>query len=93
MGFDKIMIRPQPVGDLKWVRAEHQSLYGTIACDWRQEGNGLTVRVTVPVNTTADVIRFKTIKVGLCLNAEMSWLDRLVPSAARSRSCIPLSLS
>ena len=54
-GFKHAILRPLPVGDLKWARAEHQSLYGTIACDWRQKGNGLAVKVTVPVNTTADV--------------------------------------
>jgi hypothetical protein len=28
--FERIVIRPNPVGDLKWIRAERQSVYGPI---------------------------------------------------------------
>src|SRR5688572_28476403 len=38
------------------------------------------------VSTIAEQQRFRTMKVGFCLNASTSWLE---PSAARSRSCIP----
>ena len=53
--FKHVIIRPQPVGDLKWVNAVHESLYGTIACRWRIEANGLAVNVTIPPNTMAEV--------------------------------------
>ena len=51
--FKRAIIRPQPVGDLTWVKAEHESPYGTIACRWRIEAGKLTVQATVPANTTA----------------------------------------
>jgi alpha-L-rhamnosidase len=53
--FKHIIIRPRPVGDLKWVRARHESPYGTVACQWRREEKSLIVTVTVPPNTTAEV--------------------------------------
>jgi alpha-L-rhamnosidase len=53
--FKHIIIRPRPVGDLTWAVARHESPYGTIACQWRREGKGLTVNVTIPANTTAEV--------------------------------------
>jgi alpha-L-rhamnosidase len=53
--FKHAIIRPRPVGDLTWVKAEHESLYGTIACHWKIDGKKLKVNVTVPVNTTATV--------------------------------------
>jgi alpha-L-rhamnosidase len=53
--FKHTIFRPQPVGDLKWVKARHESMYGTVACEWRIEGDRLTVAVTVPPNTTGEV--------------------------------------
>ncbi len=52
-GFKHIFIRPQPVGDLKWVRAEHDSIYGPIRVAWRKDGRRFALDVTVPVSTTA----------------------------------------
>jgi alpha-L-rhamnosidase len=53
--FKHIIIRPRPVGDLKWASAVHESLYGAIACRWRVEEKGLALSVTIPANTTAEV--------------------------------------
>ncbi len=54
-GFKHIVIRPRPTGDLTWVRAKTESPYGRVASAWRKEGDALTLKVTVPVNTTATV--------------------------------------
>ncbi len=54
-GFKKIIIRPQPVGDLKWVRASYDSVRGTISSEWRQETNRFKLKVRIPANTTATV--------------------------------------
>jgi alpha-L-rhamnosidase len=43
------------VGDLTWVRAEHECPYGTIRSAWRIEDGKLTLDVTVPVSTRATV--------------------------------------
>lgn len=54
-GFKHIVIRPRPTGDLTWVRAKTESPYGPVSSSWRKEGDALTLKVTVPVNTTATV--------------------------------------
>jgi alpha-L-rhamnosidase len=54
-GFKHILMKPQPVGDLKFVRATHRSPYGLIASDWRKEGGSFDWRISVPANTTATV--------------------------------------
>ena len=53
--FKKIIIKPQPVTDLRWAKGSYESMYGTIASDWKKEGNRFTLAVSVPVNTTAEV--------------------------------------
>ncbi|MEI6604208.1 MAG: glycoside hydrolase family 78 protein [Verrucomicrobiota bacterium] len=71
VGFKKIIIKPVPVGDLTWVKAHYDSLYGRIVSNWKREGapstdststrqaglraGKLTMDITIPVNTTATV--------------------------------------
>jgi len=54
-GFKKIIINPQPVGDVSWSRASHDSVRGKIVSDWKRTGNKFTLRVSIPPNTTARV--------------------------------------
>lgn len=54
-GFKRIIIRPHVVGDLTWVKAEHNTMYGMVRSSWKREGDRLTMHVEVPGNTTADV--------------------------------------
>ena len=54
-GFKHIIIRPQPVGDLEWVRAWHKSPYGVIRSSWKREGGEFTLDIEIPANTTATV--------------------------------------
>jgi alpha-L-rhamnosidase len=54
-GFKHIIIKPQPLGDLTWVKAHHDSPHGRIVSEWQREGDRLTMDVTIPVNTTATV--------------------------------------
>ena len=54
-GFKHIIMRPEPVGDLRWVRASYKSAYGTIVSDWKIEDGKFIWNVTVPPNTTATV--------------------------------------
>ena len=54
-GFKQIVINPQPVGDVTWVKASYASIRGTIASDWRRNGDQFTLKVTIPANTTATV--------------------------------------
>jgi alpha-L-rhamnosidase len=54
-GFKHIVMRPEPVGDLRFVTASHRSPYGLIASDWRKQDGVFQWKVTIPVNTTATV--------------------------------------
>jgi hypothetical protein len=52
-GFKKIVIKPQIVGDLKWVKCGYDSPYGRIESNWHHEAQKLTLEATIPANTTA----------------------------------------
>jgi hypothetical protein len=54
-GFKKIIIRPQPAGDLTWARADYDSIRGKITSDWKHTGGKFALSVTIPANTTATV--------------------------------------
>ncbi|MGB7767620.1 MAG: family 78 glycoside hydrolase catalytic domain [Verrucomicrobiia bacterium] len=54
-GFKKIIIHPQPVGDVTWAKASYESIRGKIVSDWNRDGRKFTLRVSIPVNTTATV--------------------------------------
>ena len=54
-GFKKMMIKPQVVGDLKWVECSYDSPYGQIVSNWKFETGNLKLDITIPVNTTATV--------------------------------------
>jgi alpha-L-rhamnosidase len=55
VAFDRIVIRPQPVGDLTWVRCHYDSIRGPIATRWDRKGTRLTLAIEIPPNTTATV--------------------------------------
>jgi alpha-L-rhamnosidase len=54
-GFKHIIMRPEPVGDLRLVKASHRSPYGLIASDWEKQDGVFRWKVTIPANTTATV--------------------------------------
>lgn len=54
-GFKHIIMKPHPVGDLKFAKATHHSPYGLITSDWRKDGGRFEWRIEVPPNTSATV--------------------------------------
>ncbi|MEY4386538.1 MAG: hypothetical protein RLY20_1821 [Verrucomicrobiota bacterium] len=54
-GFKRILIRPQPVGDVTWAKASYQSVRGKIESCWKRGDGKFSLDVTVPANTTATV--------------------------------------
>ncbi len=54
-GFKRILIKPQPVGDISWVNAHYDSPYGRIVSNWKREKSRLSMEVTIPANTTAEI--------------------------------------
>jgi alpha-L-rhamnosidase len=55
VGFDRIIIKPEPVGDLKWVKASYDSVRGQVVSEWERSGDRFQLRVTIPVGATATV--------------------------------------
>ncbi len=51
-GFKDIIIKPSPVGDLRWVRARYCSIHGPITCRWRRSKEHFILDVTLPANTS-----------------------------------------
>ena len=54
-GYKTIRIRPAVGHGFAWTRASYDSIQGRIACDWKRDGDQLTLNVTIPANTTATV--------------------------------------
>jgi alpha-L-rhamnosidase len=54
-GFKHILVRPYPLADLSFVKASHQSMYGTISSAWKRDGGRLRLDITIPANTGASV--------------------------------------
>ena len=53
--FREVLIAPQFIDDLTWVRATVDGPYGPIAVTWRRDGDKVAMETTVPPNTTAVV--------------------------------------
>jgi alpha-L-rhamnosidase len=55
-GFKHFFIKPAPVGDLTFAKANYKSIHGEIVSDWRIENGTFKLSVTVPPGTTATVV-------------------------------------
>jgi hypothetical protein len=53
--FDHITIRPQPVGDLTWVKAWHDTMRGRVESSWKKDDAGFELAVKIPPNASATV--------------------------------------
>jgi alpha-L-rhamnosidase len=53
--FRKIILKPQPAGDLTWAKGTYESPYGTISSSWRKENGRFIYDISVPVGATAEV--------------------------------------
>ena len=54
-GFKRVLIRPQPVGDVTWAKGSYDSLRGKITSEWKRKGKEFTLKVVIPANVTATV--------------------------------------
>lgn len=52
-GFKRIILRPEPVGDLKSVKAEYETNYGKLLVSWNVNQETFSMNVTVPANSEA----------------------------------------
>lgn len=54
-GNERIIIRPQVVGDLHYVKASTETPYGKVKVHWTRDGSAFNMEVTIPVNASATV--------------------------------------
>lgn len=54
-GFKHFFVTPHVVGDLRYARAEYNSVRGEIISDWKVAGGEFRLKVRVPVGSTATV--------------------------------------
>ena len=54
-GYRRILIKPQPVGDLRSVTASQRTVRGTITVAWVKGDTSLDLRVSIPAGTEADI--------------------------------------
>ena len=55
IGFERIVIRPAVLQGLEKVSGYYESVRGRIESEWAVEGDSFTLRVQIPVNSTARV--------------------------------------
>jgi hypothetical protein len=56
IGFHKILIEPQLVKGIDWVKSSYNSINGPIEVNWKKENGGLTMDVTIPANCSAKIV-------------------------------------
>ncbi len=54
-GYKKIVIAPRPGGNMKFAKAELETLYGKLISDWKIDNGKFIINITIPANTTATV--------------------------------------
>jgi len=54
-GFEHVIMRPAPVGDLAFVKATHKSPHGLIVSEWRRAAGKFRWHIEIPPGCTATV--------------------------------------
>jgi alpha-L-rhamnosidase len=55
VGFDRIVIRPQMVKGLEWVKCSHRTIRGRIESNWSITEKGIEFDIVIPPDTTAEI--------------------------------------
>lgn len=54
--FSKILLKPEPIPQLNWVKASVETPYGHVASEWFRRGGEVFYRFSVPSGTTAKLV-------------------------------------
>ncbi|HUW20645.1 MAG TPA: family 78 glycoside hydrolase catalytic domain [Sedimentisphaerales bacterium] len=54
-GFEEIHIKPHVLGDLTYAKASIRTIRGWVTSEWLKKDNAITLKVTIPVNSDAQV--------------------------------------
>ena len=65
-GYKHIVVRPQMVEGITWVKASKDTPYGKLQVDWKKEEDKFIMNLKIPVGSTATVYLPNGEKVDLC---------------------------
>jgi len=75
-GVSRVAVDPVVVDDLDWAEGRIETPNGELASRWETDGDGLTMDVTVPWNSTADVhVPTTATGVTVILDGATLWAD------------------
>ena len=63
VGFKKIILKPIFPKGLNFVKTSHNSPYGMIKSEWNRVGETLKWKVSIPANTTADIVLPESVEI------------------------------
>ncbi|WES63032.1 family 78 glycoside hydrolase catalytic domain [Microbacter sp. GSS18] len=55
VGYDELVFKPQPAGDLTWVEGSFETPRGVASTRWDKTDESFTLTIEVPANTSAEV--------------------------------------
>jgi alpha-L-rhamnosidase len=55
VGYRKLKIRPQPIGDIEWAKGSFHTPYGWVSTSWHKTESNFFLEVSIPVNATATI--------------------------------------
>jgi alpha-L-rhamnosidase len=55
-GFDRVRVAPRPTGTITHAAASMETRHGKLASAWKIEGDQFLAEITIPANTTAEVV-------------------------------------
>ncbi len=66
VGFDRIVIAPQPVEGLDWVKSSYRSIRGQIVSNWKRVGKSVEYTIVIPPNcsATVSIVGLESKKIG-----------------------------
>ncbi|GAA2422918.1 hypothetical protein GCM10010191_38490 [Actinomadura vinacea] len=53
--YEKLIIQPKPVGDLRYVKGSYNTPQGTARTSWAKSGHRFELEITIPANTGAEI--------------------------------------
>ncbi|HTE34151.1 MAG TPA: alpha-L-rhamnosidase C-terminal domain-containing protein, partial [Chryseolinea sp.] len=54
-GFTKVLIKPQPAGDMRWAKGSYHSINGNILSAWKIDSGKFHMDVTIPGNVRGEI--------------------------------------
>ena len=55
-GENRFTIAPRPGGSFTHAEVRYDSIFGRVECGWKRENDKITYTITIPANTTAEII-------------------------------------